>query len=139
MKYLKLALILIILSCLWIPISSSIDYATIEKAVIAEAAGEGYEGMYGVACCFRNRLNKGMGLGSAGLRRKDLDEFIAKQTPEVRLNAKLVVYSVFVLEVDDITRGATHFANLDECNPYWMRAMVITVIIGKHHFMKEKK
>ena len=108
------------------------------KGLIGEAVSEGYEGMYAVACVYRNRLEKGMSLGCVALKRRDLDEFVRKQGKKYEIMAKEIVYKVFT-ETDDITKGATHYENIERFGiPGWAKNMVRTVKIGRHTFYKEK-
>lgn len=112
------------------------------KGIIGEAVGEGYDGMYAVACVYRNRLAKGLPLGCVALKRKDLDTFVKKQGVKYELLAKRIVDGVFDLsdnnsKPNDPTRGATHYENLvDFPMPRWAGNMRITAVIGKHTFFK---
>ena len=54
------------------------------KGIIGEAVGEGYAGMYAVACVYRNRLRKGMPLGCVAFKRGDLDRFVEKQGKSIK-------------------------------------------------------
>ena len=108
------------------------------KGIVAESASEGYKGMYAVTCVYKNRLKKGMKLGCVGLQRKDLDRFVSQQGAKVSLQAQQAVLQVFEKGYADITNGATHYENLEFGKPYWFKDMIITQVIGKHTFMKEK-
>ncbi len=108
------------------------------KGIIAEAVDEGEKGMYAVACVYRNRLEKGMSLGSSGLKRKDLNEFVKKQDKKYEVMAKKVVKEVFRAKGVDTTRGATHYENVKAFGiPNWADDMVITKKIGNHIFYIE--
>ena len=37
----------------------------------------------------------------------------------------------------DPTLGATHYANLDLCNPAWAQGATLTIKIGRHSFYKD--
>lgn len=107
------------------------------KIVIAEAVGEGYQGMVAVSWVFRNRLDKGMSLGSSAVARKDLDEFVNKQSYKYRTWAKTIVQDVFSGKVKDPTGGATHFENVRRFGtPYWAKDMRITYRYRNHTFYK---
>lgn len=118
------------------------------KGLIAEDIKGGYEGMYAVACCVRNRLNNGLSVGLVALKRKDLDAFVKREVDygvhkyntNYELVAKDIVNKVFEENGKDITKGATHYENV-ECFgvPYWARTMFRTIKIGHHTFYKEKE
>ena len=108
------------------------------KGLIAEAVDQGYKGMYAVACVYKNRLDKDMTLGSAGLARKDLEEFVVAQGPKYELWAKDIIWLVFEVGAVDKTYGATHFDSTDFPKPEWAKHMEVTTQIGKHIFYKEK-
>lgn len=108
------------------------------KVLLAEAADQGYDGMYAVACVIRNRggnLN-----GFYGAKRKDLDSFCKRQGSYYINLAKKVEQEVFREGARDVTGGATHFENLQRFGtPYWVKKMVITCKIGRHTFYKPKE
>jgi len=107
------------------------------KGLIAEAVGEGYDGMYAVCCVYRNRLEKGMSLGCVGLKRKDLDEFVKRQGKKYEYMAKEIIEEVFFNRNIDVTKGATHYENIEVFGvPYWVKNMEITTKIGDHTFYK---
>lgn len=110
----------------------------ITEALILEAAGEPREGMYAVACVFRNRLERGMSLGASGLNRRDKRAFIEKQPRYIRDMASRFYSYVFLHNSPDITDGATNFESTDFPVPDWAKYMVKTCQIGKHIFYKEK-
>lgn len=105
------------------------------KAVLAEASGEGYLGMKGVGCVFRNRLRKGMDIGSEGLKRKDLNSFLRKEGQEQKRKAKAIYKEVFINKCPDITNGALYFENIKEYSkqPYHVNE---TKKIGNHTYFK---
>ena len=109
------------------------------KGIIGEAVGEGYKGMYAVACVYHNRLKKGLPLGCVALKRRDLDEFVRKQGRFERV-AKGIIEEIFVRNGKDITLGSTHYENIERFGiPYWAKNMVRTVKIGKHTFFKKER
>jgi hypothetical protein len=110
--------------------------ANLWKGIIAEAVGEGFEGQYAAACVCRNRLKKGMNTGLAGLKRNDLDAFVAKEGPEAEKTAKEIVADVFEHNSEDTTGGALYFESTDFERPWWAKDRVKTVQIGKHIFYK---
>ena len=108
------------------------------QGLIGEAVGEGYNGIYAVACVYKNRLQKGLPLGCVALKRRDLDAFIKTQGKKYEIMAKEIIYKVFT-QTNDITKGATHYENIERFGiPRWVKNMVRTVKIGKHTFYKEK-
>jgi len=110
------------------------------KGLIAEATGEGYQGMYAVACCVRNRLNKGMNTGLCGLKRKNLDVFVQREGRKQELIAKEIVRRVFVENSPDFTNGATHYEAVERYGiPRWAKGMIKTAKIGEHTFFKERR
>jgi hypothetical protein len=113
--------------------------ADLWKCLIGEAVGEGYEGMYAVACVFRNRLEKGLPLGCAALKRTDLDRFINRQGEGYSRMARDIVARVFEANEPDLTHAATHFENVKAFGvPRWSRRMDVTVEIGTHTFFRER-
>lgn len=109
-------------SCIW-------------KAVLAEASSEGYLGMKGVGCVFRNRLEKGMNIGSKGLKRKDLKQFLEREGKEQERKAKAIYKEVFIKKCPDITGGALYFEHIEK---YGKQSYHInkTVKIGNHTYFK---
>ena len=105
------------------------------KAVLVEASGEGYLGMKGVGCVFRNRLRKGMDIGSEGLKRNDLNSFLRTEGEEQKKKAKAIYTEVFVNKCPDITDGALYFENIEEYGkqPYHINK---TKKIGNHTYFK---
>ena len=107
--------------------------------IIGEACSEGYNGLYAVACVYRNRLSKGMSLGCVALKRKDLNEFVRKQGRKIEYLAKRIIKEVFEGNAPDITGGASHYENVERFGiPRWAKDMVRTLKIKSHTFYKEK-
>lgn len=110
------------------------------KGVIGEAVSEGYDGMYAVACVYRNRLKQNISLGCVAMKRTDLDKFISMQGEKYEVAAKKIIKKVFIENGPDITYGATHYENVEKFGlPYWAVKMEVTAKIGSHTFFKEKK
>lgn len=108
----------------------------VEKTIIAEAASEGYQGMYAVGCVIRNR-NWSL-QGFAGASRKDLDDFIQRQ-PRSTLESAVRIVSQLRNGSQDATGGATHFENVDAFGvPWWAKEMSVTKKVGAHTFYKER-
>lgn len=110
------------------------------KGLIGEAVGERKEGMYAVACVYRNRIKKGMPLGCVALKRKDLDLFVKKQGGKYEIMAKNILLDVFERNSPDVTKGATHYENVEAFGlPPWAKNMRVVTRIGSHTFFAEKK
>ncbi len=107
------------------------------QVIMAEAVGEGYDGMYAVACVIRNRggnLN-----GFYGAKRKDLDDFCKRNGQSYIVQAKAIERLVFEENSSDTTGGATHYEALERYGtPYWAGGMKITCKIGNHTFFKKR-
>lgn len=110
--------------------------ANLWKGLIAEATSDGYDGMYAVACCVRNRLARGMNTGLCGLKRKDLDTFVKREGSKRERQAKEIIRRVFEDGSDDTTKGATHFESTRYKTPSWARGAVVTCQVGEHVFYK---
>lgn len=105
------------------------------RGLVAEAVGDGYSGMYAVATCVRNRLDKGMSTGLCGLDRKDLISFVTRQGKKYELMAKKIIKEVFEEKGVDTTGGAIYFENIKRYGkPKWCKVM--TVKIKNHTFYK---
>ena len=110
------------------------------KGLIAEAVGEGYEGMFAVACCVRNRLEEGMNTGLCGLKRKDIDSFVKRQGKRYTVIAQQIIVEVFENNAPDVTNGALYFENIEAFGvPYFVIPMNLSqsAKIGLHTFYKK--
>lgn len=96
------------------------------RAIIGEAARDGYRGMLGVACAIRNR---GTLQGVVGLHAPHIDQESDKTW---RLAWKAWADS----RLKDVTKGATHWDGTQFKRPYWSFGMTETVIIGHNRFYK---
>lgn len=97
------------------------------RAILGEARGEGYEGMYAVACAIRNR---GDLKGVYGLKANMPD-----LTPEIWQKASKAWFNS--LSGVDVTHGANHWENAGSFGvPYWAKGKTPTVVIGHHRFYK---
>lgn len=109
------------------------------QGLIAEDVSGGYEGMYAVACCVRNRLNAGLNSGLVALKRKDLSSFVNKQPKKYHVIAKDIVNKVFYQNSPDVTRGATHYEAVERYGlPKWAKNMQKTIKIGEHTYFKRR-
>jgi hypothetical protein len=114
--------------------------ADLWRGLIAEDVAGGYQGMYAVACCVRNRLNAGMDHGLVAMKRKDLNHFCRKQGNDYQQMAKGIINKVFSQSGPDITRGATHYEAVERYGlPKWAKGMVSTAKVGEHTFFRKAK
>ena len=97
------------------------------RAILGEARGEGYAGMYAVACAIRNR---GSLKGVYGLKASMPD-----LTPKVAQEAKKAWFNS--LSGPDVTLGASFWEGTRFKKPYWAKKMVETVTIGHQRFYRE--
>lgn len=108
------------------------------KVILAEAASEGYYGMYAVTCVVKNRKLKGMKHGLCAANQKNLDRWVYKQPKKYRVAAQKIVEQVMSNKGKDVTGGATHYENIEKFGrPYWVKGMIRTVKIGNHVFYKK--
>ena len=108
--------------------------ADLWKGIVAEAAGEGYQGMYAVCCVVRNRLAAGMPHSLTGMQRKDLERFVKHEYGKTQQDAIKAVREVFCNNFPDITLGALYFESEDFITPKWFTGKIILVRFGKHYF-----
>ena len=136
---------IILITLIIVLIAGTVQAAVLDnlwKGIIAEAVSEGYQGMYAVACCVRNRINAGMTTGLVALRRKDLDEFIRREGRQAEHIAKDIIKKVFEENSPDVTGGATHYENVEAYGvPAWVTqgSMVKTIKNGRHTFYKQRR
>ncbi|QGH73015.1 MAG: cell wall hydrolase [Siphoviridae sp. ctCJE6] len=140
MFYLRAAVVanVILFSCVLMAHAESVQPPhNLWKGLIAEAVSEGPEGMVAVCLVYRNRLQAGMRMGCSGLKRRDLDQFVARQGSRYERMAKDIVARVFSGRERDVTMGATHYENITAFGmPWWAKSMRITARIGSHTFFK---
>lgn len=97
------------------------------KAIIGEAANQGYKGQLAVAGAIRNRTTL---KGVYGLK----SDMVASQPKRVWDMAKKAWNES---KTNDISLGATHWENIKAFgNPYWTKRMKKTVLIKDHQFYK---
>ncbi len=109
------------------------DSITESKAIrilIGEASGEGEKGMQAVGEVLRRRNST---RGFYGLRAKHVD----KQPAWVWSMARRAWMKS---AASNITKGATLFENIvDFKKPYWYNSSEVTVTVGRHTFLKQRK
>lgn len=122
------ALSCIFLFILVVPAQAAINDQMAIRAILGEARGEGFQGMYAVACAIRNRGHL------AGVYGKDA--VMLHLTEKVRQEARKAWISSG--SGIDITRGATHWENVEAFGtPVWARNMKKIIKINHHTFFKD--
>lgn len=126
---------------------SDISKYPVASTIAGEAGGEGYKGMYAVACVIQNRSR----LYNMSLEKVVSKQFYGKDTPYAKkifnLKKEEILGIVKLLEsgqLKDITGGATHFENVERFGmPKYIsknpKRWKVTCKIGHHTFFKEKK
>jgi len=107
------------------------------EVVVAEAAGEGLSGMLAVAEVLRNR---GWNLkGFDGAFRDNRSAFVRRQGAGVIAGARRAVE--LARGGSDTVEGANLYANLEICDPYWIRHPRVRFVrkIGAHSFYRESR
>lgn len=122
------------------------DWDDTVNTVIAEAAGEGDDGMAGVAHVIRNRSNiRGKSIGDVV---REPDQFTgyaspgaktveAMRDPAMRARAEGILRNVLTSDGPDPTGGADHY-HATSVNPGWASAMPETTRIGQHIYYNSK-
>jgi len=121
----------ILLICLQGSVIAQKDVSPHAMIIAGEAGGEGYKGMYAVACVIQNR--GGSTKGFYGLTNKvALRNYYA--------NKKVIDSLVLRMgKLKDSTKGATHFENVEAFGyPKWAKNMIKTCKIGHHTFFKRR-
>ncbi|WP_262525588.1 PLxRFG domain-containing protein [Agrobacterium tumefaciens] len=122
------------------------DWDDTVNTVIAEAAGEGDDGMAGVAHVIRNRSNiRGKSIGDVvrepdqftGYAQPGAKAVEAMRDPAMRARAEGILRSVLTSDGPDPTGGADHY-HATSVNPYWASSMPQTTKIGEHVYYNSK-
>ncbi len=122
------------------------DWNDTVNTVIAEAAGEGDEGMAGVAHVIQNRSKmRGQSIGDVvrdphqftGYSKPGPTAQEAMRDPEMRARAEGIVSAVLAGQGVDPTNGADHY-HADYVSPDWAKGMAETKRIGNHLFYNSK-
>ena len=107
----------------------------IEQVIVAEAANQGYDGLYAVGCVLRNRGWRINGFSAS--KRKDLYAFYLRQPEKVKRWAAEIVACLHH-DGADTTGGAKYFENVKAFGrPSWSKTMRVTTRIGDHEFFSE--
>lgn len=132
----KTSRLLIVLILMMVPIQNCLGNPNFTddqaiRAVVGEAAGEGYPGMYAVACALRNR---GTLKGVYGLNAKHVKNepaWVWQQASKALAQSE---------DGPDVTNGGTHWENIKTFGkPKWANSMTETARHGRHVFYKEAK
>lgn len=122
------------------------DWDDTVNTVIAEAAGEGDDGMAGVAHVIRNRSNiRGKSIGDVV---REPDQFTgysspgaktveAMRDPAMRARAEGILRNVLTSDGPDPTNGADHY-HTKAVSPSWAASMPETTTIGEHIYYNSK-
>lgn len=122
------------------------DWDDTVKTVIAEAAGEGDDGMAGVAHVIRNRSTiRGKSIGDVvrepdqftGYASPGVKTVEAMRDPAMRARAEGILRNVLTSDGPDPTDGADHY-HAKSVNPYWAASMPQTATIGEHIYYNSK-
>lgn len=98
-------------------------------AILGEARGEGYAGMYAVACAIRNRGHLG-GVDGARADISDASGALHRQAARAWAESE---YG------PDPTRGADHWYAHKILRPWWAKYGTRTAVIGGHTYMRAVK
>ena len=119
----------------------------VAKVIAGEAASEGYEGMYAVACVIQNRMSKNsqtpIEIVSKARQFSAYDDkaLMNRNYEQVKQQADEIASKIGSLK--DITDGATHYVakwlydKKQSDSKSWISGMKKVKEIGKHVFMKE--
>lgn len=118
------------------------DYNDMVNTVIAEAGGEGLQGMLGVANVMANRARlRNQSIGDVirapkqftGYEQPGAGALKMMHDPRIREQAVSIVNGVLSGQIGDNTGGADHY-HADYVNPSWAKSMPQTTSIGAHIF-----
>lgn len=98
-----------------------------------------------IVFCVKNRLEKKLGLGLCAMKKKtfeisalrDLQYINSVSKKDYEKILKEIIQKVFSGEIEDITKGATHYENIEVFGvPYWAKKMTVTAKVGSHTFYR---
>lgn len=125
------------------PFNITPDERVVALTLLGEARGEGYEGMYAVACVIKQRsIERKLSPSKVCLQRKqfscwngktvsDLDKLF--QSPSAR-HAVSLAKNIDNVDVESVGR-ANHYHNT-RVNPYWSDKRKVTKRVGNHIFYR---
>ena len=124
----RLSLILGVLFCALSLPAGPIAEQDAVRAIVGEAANQGYQGMLAVAGAIRNR---GTLQGVYGWRSLPAD-----RQPDWVWNQARATWRESA--TNDISQGATHWENVHAFGrPVWVESMQLTVVIKDHQFFRK--
>lgn len=139
MAFLMGWLSLVSLSCQGSPVPAWAEWdktkeVTYVSIILTEATGEPLDGQIAVAEVLRNRHWSTRGF--AGIKRTDLRQLLARQTPQAVERAWTAYRRARA--GSQLAGGATHFENVEAFGrPAWSRKMKVVAKLGHHTFFKE--
>ncbi len=114
----------------------------VAATILGEARGEGFKGMYAVACVIKERsVLSGRSVAAECLRPRQFDA----NRNGVQLNlldaSKEANYALFLADnLDRLDRDwigrATHFVNLSVAKPKWAEGQTTTRVVKNHSFFR---
>lgn len=125
-----------------------------------EARGEPIEGQVAVGCVVRNRVKVKQGNSyftiitakdqfscfnsndpnydkGIGMVKELVDGKMPEDLTGLFQQCRWIAQGIVNGSLRDNTKGALFYYNPKVCNPYWVKEMMVTKIIGKHNFLKE--
>ena len=114
----------------------------VAKVIAGEAAGEGYDGMYAVACVIQNRGKDPIKIVTSpyqfsAIKDNELMDRNYKQVKKV-----VDKLSNQIGNLTDTTGGATNYVTnshyASHKNRGWLSRLKVTKVIGNHTFLKEE-
>jgi len=139
--------ILLLIILLVFPLTSFAYNKQIALTLAGEAGGEGYIGMYAVACVIENRAKEAHRSPQKEVMRGFYGRTNKVATIALKTHKKAILEILSLLEegkLKDITFGATNFENIEAFGyPNYIKKepskWVITCKIGNHTFFKRRK
>ncbi len=95
--------------------------ANVVKAIVGEAAGDGYAVQVAVACAIRNRGSLKGVYGVNAKHNATEPAWVWRQADRAWTESGQ----------HDVTRGATHFGNADDVHKGTFRGLKLTVVVGE--------
>jgi len=121
------------------------DQKIIAMTILGEARGEGYNGMYAIACVIQQRMKQRNKTGSQiCLQRKQFSCWNSndKNRPKLRnlLKTKEAYWAkqlaIHITKLNsNYIKQADHYCTLNT-NPYWAKNKKPIIIIGRHKFYR---
>lgn len=132
----------IILSSLLSITAVASERQIIAATILGEARGEGFRGMYAVACVIKERsVLSGRTVAAECLRPKQFDANRDGAQLHLLDSSKEANYALFLADnLDRLDRDwigrATHFVNLSVAKPKWAEGRTPTRVVKNHSFFR---